>query len=152
MITGTTTERRPHTSCSTRMTKWGYHSPESFSYHQLLRVLRWMEEILHHLHTLFRLHIQATTPHPLFNFDDRSLGAVQDLCHWNDKVKKPVFIAMLTRGRGVQDFLHPQSPERGLALARPWLSYMAWGYFQTGLSFWLSPTDTRNSPELTHAT
>ena len=60
-----------------------------------------MEEILHHLHSLFRVHIQATTPHPLFNIDDRSLWAVQDLCHWNDFVK-PVFIAMLRRGRGVK--------------------------------------------------
>ena len=49
-----------------------------------------MEEILHHLHSLFRVHIQATTPHPLFNIDDRSLGAVQDLCHWNDFVKPRV--------------------------------------------------------------
>ena len=54
-----------------------------------------MEEILHHLHTLFRVHIQATTPHPLFNIDDISLGAVQDLCHWND-------FAMLKRGRRVK--------------------------------------------------
>ena len=41
--------------------------------------LRWMEEVLHHLHTLFRVHIQATTPHPLFNIGDRSIGAVQGL-------------------------------------------------------------------------
>ena len=53
-------------------------------------VARWMEEILHHLHTLFRAHIQATTPHPLFNINDRSLGAVQDLCHWNDFVEPRV--------------------------------------------------------------
>ena len=56
----------------------------------VLVVLQWMEEILHHLHSLFRVHIQATTPHPLFNIDDRSLGAVQDLCHWNDFVKPRV--------------------------------------------------------------
>ena len=67
----------------------------------LLLVLRWMEEILHHLHTLFRVHIQATTPHPLFNIDDRSLGAVQDLCHRNDLYKR-VFLAMLRKGRGVK--------------------------------------------------
>ena len=35
-------------------------------------------------------------------------------------------------------------PERGLALACTWFSYMACGYFQTGLALWLSPTDTRN--------
>ena len=39
-----------------------------------------MEEILHHLHALSRVHIQAKTPHSL-NIDDKSLGAVQDLCH-----------------------------------------------------------------------
>ena len=56
----------------------------------LLLLLLWMEEILHHLHTLFRVHIQATTPRLPFNIDDRSLGAVQDLCHWNDFVKPRV--------------------------------------------------------------
>ena len=76
-----------------------------------------MEEILHHLHTLFRLHIQATTPHPLFNIDDRSLGTVQDLCHWNDFVKTRVHRNVKKGAWGeviehflkaVQDFLHPQ--------------------------------------------
>ena len=34
--------------------------------------------------------IQATTPHPLSNIDDRSLRAVQDLCNRNDFVKPHV--------------------------------------------------------------
>ena len=32
----------------------------------------------------------SNNPAPLFNIDDRSLGAVQDLCHWNDFVKPRV--------------------------------------------------------------
>ena len=62
--------------------------------------LRWMEEILHHLHTLFRVHIQATTPHPPFNIDDTSLGAVQDLCHWNGFIKPRVHSNVKKGARG----------------------------------------------------
>ena len=32
----------------------------------------------------------SNNPAPLFNIDDRSLGAVQDLCNWNDFVKPRV--------------------------------------------------------------
>ena len=38
------------------------------------------------------------------------------------------------------------SPGQGLALACSWLSYMASGYFQIGLSLWLSQTDTCKWP------
>ena len=66
-----------------------------------------MEEILHHLHTLFRVHTQAITPHPLFNIDDRFLGAVQDLCHWNDFVKPRDHSNVDDRSLGaVQDLCH----------------------------------------------
>ena len=76
-------------------------------------------------------------------------GAVQDLCHWNDFVKPRVHSNVMKGARGeatyhslkeVQDFLHPQFPKPGLALACSWLAYMACGYFPSGLSFWLSPT------------
>ena len=50
-------------------------------------------------HTVSGTH-PSNSPAPPFNIDDRSLGAVQGLCHWSDFVKPHVHSNVKKGARG----------------------------------------------------